>query len=321
MSRSPGAASRQASPGRGRHGGRRSIRPAQSRRAEMGRVAIAGFANGSRHTTATHPRARPARPQRIRGTLRGPAQVSECESGAAHPCPRRLVRRARAGTRRDGGSSRRARPRGGRRGRCQSWRLRTRAGGPRRAHSRTPSPPGGGRRSTTRWADRHRCSRGLDRPIVGATPQSGTRMSRRELIDTRTGQALRPPGERGRFRESDDVGRSLAADRRRRAATDAEVGQGDRGDRREGGDPTSRWTGARSDAPPAAGRPAGDRRPLARASSTHRIAQTQGPRIADATFTPAGKRTREEPCSEASHDRFPPVALASGSTDSSRSTG
>jgi hypothetical protein len=34
----------------------------------------------------------------------------------------------------------------------------------------------------------------------------------------------------GRFKESDDVGRSLATDRRKRAKTKAKRGQGDRGD-------------------------------------------------------------------------------------------
>ena len=35
---------------------------------------------------------------------------------------------------------------------------------------------------------------------------------------------------KGRFKESDDVGRSLAADRRKRAKTKAKRGQGDKGD-------------------------------------------------------------------------------------------
>jgi hypothetical protein len=38
--------------------------------------------------------------------------------------------------------------------------------------------------------------------------------------------------ERGRIKESDDVGRSLAADRRVKAKTVAKPGQGDKGDRR-----------------------------------------------------------------------------------------
>ena len=39
--------------------------------------------------------------------------------------------------------------------------------------------------------------------------------------------------DHGRFKESDDVGRSLAADRRTQAKTDVQPGQGDRGDQRK----------------------------------------------------------------------------------------
>jgi hypothetical protein len=52
----------------------------------------------------------------------------------------------------------------------------------------------------------------------------------RGLIDTGsdTRYVRRPKG--GSFRESDDVGRSLAADRRQAAKKVAKVGEGDRGD-------------------------------------------------------------------------------------------
>ena len=55
--------------------------------------------------------------------------------------------------------------------------------------------------------------------------------ARRELIDTGTDKRYvrRDPG--GKFKESDDVGRSLAADRRKKAKTKAKPGQGDKGDR------------------------------------------------------------------------------------------
>jgi hypothetical protein len=55
--------------------------------------------------------------------------------------------------------------------------------------------------------------------------------SKRELIDTGTDKRYVRRGRNGRFTESDDVGRSLAADRRRHAKTKAAKGQGDRGDR------------------------------------------------------------------------------------------
>jgi hypothetical protein len=38
----------------------------------------------------------------------------------------------------------------------------------------------------------------------------------------------------GQFKESDDVGRTLSADRRTKAKTVAKPGQGDKGDRRPG---------------------------------------------------------------------------------------
>ena len=55
--------------------------------------------------------------------------------------------------------------------------------------------------------------------------------SARELVDTGTDKRYVRRDEEGRFKESDDVGRSLAADRRRHAKTEAKKGQGDRGDR------------------------------------------------------------------------------------------
>jgi hypothetical protein len=55
--------------------------------------------------------------------------------------------------------------------------------------------------------------------------------ARRELINTGTDKRYVRRDSRGRFAESDDVGRSLAADRRRNAKTKAAKGQGDRGDR------------------------------------------------------------------------------------------
>ncbi|HKG57810.1 MAG TPA: hypothetical protein VKA85_11230 [Candidatus Limnocylindrales bacterium] len=57
-------------------------------------------------------------------------------------------------------------------------------------------------------------------------------MADRELIDTGTDKRYVRRDERGRFKESDDVGRSLSADRRREAKTKARKGQGDRGDQR-----------------------------------------------------------------------------------------
>lgn len=53
----------------------------------------------------------------------------------------------------------------------------------------------------------------------------------RELINTGTDKRYVRRGSQSRFKESDDVGRSLTQDRKRRATKKAKRGQGDRGDR------------------------------------------------------------------------------------------
>ena len=56
---------------------------------------------------------------------------------------------------------------------------------------------------------------------------------KRELIEPHKGdKRYVRRNTKGRFKESDDVGRSLPQDRRRKAKTIAKPGQGDRGDRR-----------------------------------------------------------------------------------------
>ncbi|HTL28755.1 MAG TPA: hypothetical protein VL282_06035 [Tepidisphaeraceae bacterium] len=55
--------------------------------------------------------------------------------------------------------------------------------------------------------------------------------SKRELINTGRDKRYVRRDSKGRFNESDDVGRSLAADRRRHAKTVSKPGQGDKGDR------------------------------------------------------------------------------------------
>jgi hypothetical protein len=56
--------------------------------------------------------------------------------------------------------------------------------------------------------------------------------SGRELIDTGTDKRFVRRDEEGRFKESDDVGRSLAQDRRQTAKKTVPAGQGDRGDQK-----------------------------------------------------------------------------------------
>jgi len=56
-------------------------------------------------------------------------------------------------------------------------------------------------------------------------------MSKRELIEPHKGdKRYVRRDEKGQFKESDDVGRSLSQDIKRKAKTDATKGQGDRGD-------------------------------------------------------------------------------------------
>jgi hypothetical protein len=55
--------------------------------------------------------------------------------------------------------------------------------------------------------------------------------ARRELIDTGTDKRFVKRTAKGRFKESDDVGRSLSADRRTAAKKTVKSGHGDQGDR------------------------------------------------------------------------------------------
>jgi hypothetical protein len=57
--------------------------------------------------------------------------------------------------------------------------------------------------------------------------------SDRERIDTGTDSRFVRRDAEGRFKESDDVGRSLSQDRKQEAKTEVKSGQGDRGDRRD----------------------------------------------------------------------------------------
>jgi hypothetical protein len=56
--------------------------------------------------------------------------------------------------------------------------------------------------------------------------------AKRELIDTGRDKRYVRRDTEGKFKESDDQGRSLSLDRKKKASTKAKSGQGDRGDRR-----------------------------------------------------------------------------------------
>lgn len=62
--------------------------------------------------------------------------------------------------------------------------------------------------------------------------KSSAKSSDRELIDTGIDKRFVRRDDEGRFKESDDVGRSLAQDRRQAAKTKVPAGQGDRGDQK-----------------------------------------------------------------------------------------
>jgi hypothetical protein len=55
--------------------------------------------------------------------------------------------------------------------------------------------------------------------------------AKRELINTGSDKRYVRRDQSGKFKESDDVGRSLAQDPRRKAKTRTKPGQGDKGDR------------------------------------------------------------------------------------------
>jgi hypothetical protein len=62
-------------------------------------------------------------------------------------------------------------------------------------------------------------------------PRTKSKTSRRTLIEPHKGdRRYVRRNRRGQFKEEVNVGRSLAADRRRKARTRVKAGQGDRGD-------------------------------------------------------------------------------------------
>jgi hypothetical protein len=69
--------------------------------------------------------------------------------------------------------------------------------------------------------------------------------AKRELIAPRGDKRYIRRDAKGRIKESDDVGRSLSQDRRRKAKAKAAAGQGDRGDRRPAKTPARKKASAR----------------------------------------------------------------------------
>jgi hypothetical protein len=71
------------------------------------------------------------------------------------------------------------------------------------------------------------------RKKIGKKKVARRKAAKRQLIDTGTNKLFVRRNKRGTsFKEVEDVGRSLAQDRRRKAKRVAKRGQGDRGDRK-----------------------------------------------------------------------------------------
>ena len=69
-------------------------------------------------------------------------------------------------------------------------------------------------------------------PANNEAPKTGRRKTaKRELIATDRDKRFVRRSKDGRFNESDDVGRSLAQDRRKKSTKVVKAGQGDKGDR------------------------------------------------------------------------------------------
>ena len=64
-----------------------------------------------------------------------------------------------------------------------------------------------------------------------STKSSKKRAAKRELVAPRSDKRYVRRGRSGKFKESDDVGRSTASDRRKKAKTRVKRGYGDKGDR------------------------------------------------------------------------------------------
>lgn len=64
------------------------------------------------------------------------------------------------------------------------------------------------------------------------TTRKSAGAAKRERVDTGTDTRFVRRNARGKFKESDDMGTSLAADRRTKAKRAVKSGQGDKGDRK-----------------------------------------------------------------------------------------
>ena len=75
---------------------------------------------------------------------------------------------------------------------------------------------------------------------MAKTKSTRSKAAKRELIDTGTDKRYVRRDKAGQFNESDDQGRALARDRKRKSKTASKSGQGDRGDRKRKAGASSR---------------------------------------------------------------------------------
>ena len=89
------------------------------------------------------------------------------------------------------------------------------------------------KKKVAKKAARKKVTRKVAKKKVAKKKTARKSAAKRELIDTGTNKLFVRRNARGTsFKEVEDVGRSLTADRRRKAKTVAKRGQGDKGDRR-----------------------------------------------------------------------------------------
>lgn len=85
-------------------------------------------------------------------------------------------------------------------------------------------------KKTAKRSTAKKATRGTSRTSGAAAKKATKRSSKRELIAPRGDKRYVRRDKQGQFSESDDQGRSLSADIRRKAKTKVQSGQGDRGD-------------------------------------------------------------------------------------------
>jgi hypothetical protein len=101
------------------------------------------------------------------------------------------------------------------------------------AQSITPKPLGScAHNKEPAMAKKKAVRKSASKSIPGSTKGKRKKASKRELIDTGRDKRYVRRDDQGQFKESDDMGRSLSQDRRRKSKKVAQPGQGDKGDQK-----------------------------------------------------------------------------------------